>query len=182
MITNILLVLVAAIVLLAVYITTRPAQFRIARSRTIAAPPAVVHAYVNDFRKWTAWSPWEKRDPALARDYGGPPSGTGATYAWKGNKDVGEGRMTITDSQPPRGITIKLEFIKPFPATNTTQFDFLPSGSGTQVNWTMDGHNNFMGKAFAAFVNMDQLIGKDFEQGLANLEAATSAVRSLPPS
>ena len=159
--------LAVGVAALAAYIASRPAHFSISRSRTLAAPPDVVHAHVNDFRKWTAWSPWEKRDPALTREYSGAPAGAGASYAWKGNRDVGEGRMTITDSRPPQSVTIRLEFIKPFAATNTTQFDFAPSGSGTNVTWAMSGENNFVSKAFSVFMNMDRLIGADFEQGLA---------------
>lgn len=176
------LVLLVALGGLAGFVATRPARFRVSRSRTIAAPPAVVHGLIDDFHKWPAWSPWEKRDPALTREYSGSAAGPGASYAWRGNKQVGEGRMTITDSRPPHSITIKLEFIKPFPATNTTQFDFTPTGTGTQVSWTMSGEHSFMGKAFAAFMNMDKMVGPDFEQGLANLDAAATTAAATASS
>ena len=161
----------------AVFVATRPADFRIVRSRTVAAPPDVVQAYVNDFHKWPEWSPWEKLDPAMKRDYSGAPAGTGAAYHWSGNNDVGEGHMTITDSRPAQSVTIRLEFLKPFAATNTTQFDFAPSGSGTNVTWAMNGHNNFMAKAFSAFMDMDKMVGSDFEKGLAGLDVATATRR-----
>jgi hypothetical protein len=160
---------------LALFIVRRPSEFRIARSRVLAAPPDVVHGYVNDFHKWPEWSPWEKRDLTMKKEHSGAPAGTGAVYFWSGNKDVGEGRMTITDSRAPQSVTIRLEFLKPWTATNTTQFDFAPSGSGTNVNWAMTGRHNFMGKAMCLFMNMDKMVGGDFEQGLANLDAATSA-------
>ncbi len=178
MLRKIFVGLAVGLAALAAYIATRPAHFSISRSRTLAAPPDVVHAHVNDFHKWPAWSPWEKRDPAMTREYSGAPAGPGASYGWKGNNDVGEGRMTITDSRPPQSVTIRLEFIRPFAATNTTQFDFAPSGPGTNVTWTMSGENNFLSKAFSVFMNMDSLIGADFEQGLANLETATKPVAS----
>ena len=177
MLKKIAIVVVLVLVALAGYVATRPADFRIVRSRTVAAPPDVVHAYVNDFHKWSEWSPWEKLDPAMKRDYSGAPAGTGAAYHWAGNNDVGEGHMTITDSRPAQSVTIRLEFLKPFAATNTTQFDFAPSGSGTQVTWAMTGHNNFMAKAFSAFMDMDKMVGSDFEKGLAGLDAATAARR-----
>ena len=145
------------LVVLAGYVATRPADFRIVRSRTVAAPPDVVHAYVNDFHKWTEWSPWEKLDPAMKREYSGAPAGSGAAYRWTGNSDVGEGQMTITDSRPPQSVTIRLEFLKPFAATSTTQFDFAPSGAGTNVTWAMNGHNNFIAKAFSGVIEDDQI-------------------------
>jgi hypothetical protein len=175
MFKKIAIVLAVVLVALAVFVATRPADFRIVRSRTVAAPPDVVHAYVNDFHKWSEWSPWEKLDPAMKREYSGAPAGTGAAYHWSGNSDVGEGHMTITDSRPAQSVTIRLEFLKPFAATNTTQFDFAPSGSGTNVTWAMNGHNNFLSKAFSAFMDMDKMIGADFEKGLAGLDAATAA-------
>src|SRR5688572_27065970 len=118
-----------AVVAAAALVAARPSQFRVVRSRTMAAPPEVVHALVNDFHKWTEWSPWEKLDPNLKREYSGPPSGVGASYHWVGNNKVGEGRMTITESQAPHGVTLRLEFLKPWKATNTTRFDFVPGGS-----------------------------------------------------
>ena len=177
MLKKIAIVLVLIVLALAGYVATRPADFRIVRSRTVAASPDVVHAYVSDFHKWPEWSPWEKLDPAMKREYSGAPSGTGAAYHWSGNNDVGEGHMTITDSRPPQSVTIRLEFLKPFAATNTTQFDFAPSGSGTNVTWAMAGHNNFMAKAFSAVMDMDKMVGADFEKGLAALDTATAARR-----
>lgn len=177
MLKKIALALVLILVVLAGYVATRPADFRIVRSRTVAAPPEVVHAYVNDFHKWPEWSPWEKLDPAMKRDFSGAPAGTGAAYHWSGNSDVGEGQMTITDSRPAQSVTIRLEFLKPFAATSTSQFDFTPSGSGTNVTWAMNGHNNFMAKAFSAFMDMDKMVGADFEKGLAGLDTATATRR-----
>ena len=171
---NIALVLVLILAGLAGFIATRPSEFLIVRSRTMAAPPEVVHAYVNDFHKWVEWSPWEKVDPALKRQYEGPKAGTGAVYAWQGNKDVGEGRMTITESRPGEAVRIKLEFFKPFAAVNDTVFSFKPSAGGanegTTVTWTMSGQNNFIAKAMCLFVDMDKMVGGMFEQGLAQMK------------
>ena len=162
---------------LAAYVASRPSEFRISRSRAVAAPPEVVHAYVSDFHKWREWSPWERLDPALTREYSGAEAGPGAVYSWSGGREVGQGRMTITDSRPPQALTIRLDFIKPWTATNTTQFDFAPSGSGTNVTWTMSGRNNFMAKAFGLFMDMDTMVGSYFEKGLADLDATTAAAR-----
>ena len=180
MLINIVVVLIVVLAALAGFIATRPGAFRISRSRTVAAPPQVVHPYVNDFHKWPEWSPWEKLDPDLKREFSGPPSGPGATYYWVGNDKVGEGRMTITDSRPPQSVTLRLEFIRPWTATNTTEFDFAPSGAGTNVTWTMTGHRNFMAKAFGLFMDMEKMVGPDFEKGLANLDAATAAAAAKP--
>ena len=180
MVKKIAVALLLILVVLAVVVALQPADFRIARSRTVAAPPEVVHAFVNDFRNWPAWSPWEKLDPAMKRDVSTPSAGTGATYYWQGNDQVGEGRMTITESRPAQNITMRLEFLKPFAATNTAQFDFAPSGTGTNVTWSMKGTNNFIMKAFGLVMNMDKMVGADFEKGLANLDAATAAARPAP--
>ena len=162
---------------LAAYVATRPAEYRIERSRTVVAPPEAVHAHVNDFRKWTEWSPWEQKDPGLKRSYAGAPAGTGAVYAWSGNKEVGEGRMTITDSRPGQSVTIKLEFLKPFAATSIAQFDFVPSGPGTSITWSMSGRRGFEEKAFSAVADVDKLIGGEFEKGLAALDQATGGAK-----
>lgn len=182
MLKTIIVVLVVILAVLAAFIAMRPSEFRITRSRTIAAPPDVAHAYVSDFNKWSVWSPWEKLDPAMKREISGTPAGPGATYHWVGNDKVGEGRMTITDSRPPQSITIRLEFIKPWTATNMTQFDFAPSGSGTSVTWAMTGQNNFMAKVMGLFMDMDELVGTDFEKGLANLDTATAAAAKEVPA
>jgi len=181
MLKKIAIALLVALAALAGFIATRPSEFRIARSRTMAAPPEVVHAHVNDLHRWSEWSPWEKLDPGMKREFSGAAAGPGAAYFWSGNDDVGEGRMTITDSRPPRGITIRLEFIKPWKATNTTQFDFAPSGSGTDVTWAMTGRHNFMSKAACLFMDMDKMVGGDFEKGLAKLEAVAAAAAPAAP-
>jgi hypothetical protein len=175
MLVEIVVALIVIVAVLVGFIATRPDEFRISRSRVVAVPPDVVHGYVNDFHKWPEWSPWEKVDLGMKREISGPPAGQGATYYWSGNRKAGEGRMTITDSRAPQSVTIRLEFIKPWKATNTTQFDFAPSGSGTNVTWTMSGHNNLMAKAFHLFMNMEDLVGPDFEKGLASLDATTAA-------
>lgn len=183
MFTKIALVVALVLLALAGFIATRPADFRIARSRTLTAPPAVVHAFIQDFHKWPEWSPWEKLDPSMKRELSGTPAGPGAAYHWIGNDKVGEGRMTITDSRPPQSVTIRLEFLKPWAATSTTQFDLAPHGSGTQVTWTMTGRNNFMAKAMCLFMDMDKMVGPDFEKGLNNLDAATAAAaKATPPT
>ncbi|HYE08149.1 MAG TPA: SRPBCC family protein [Planctomycetota bacterium] len=169
------LALVAIVVVLLVVIATRPATFQIQRAQTIAAPPAAVFAEVNDLAAWTAWSPWEQRDPALTRTYGATTAGVGATYHWRGNSDVGEGRMTITESRPAERIGIDIEFIKPFAARNRVAFDFAPAPAGATVTWTMSGEHNFMGKAFCLFMDMDAMVGGDFEKGLAQLKAVVEA-------
>jgi Polyketide cyclase / dehydrase and lipid transport len=165
-----LLGLAFVIVVVAIAIAKQPKDFRIERSATLAAPADAVFAQVNDFHNWRAWSPWERLDPALKRSYDGPAAGTGARYAWVGNKNVGEGRMTILDSRPGELVRIKLEFFKPFAARNTAEFRFQPAGRGTAVTWSMSGHNNFMSRAMCLFMNMDRMVGGQFEQGLSNLK------------
>ena len=177
MLKKILLVIVALVAIFAIVVAFQPAAFRVERSATIPAPPAVVFAQVNDFHNWDAWSPWARLDPAMKQAHSGAPAGTGAVYTWEGNKDVGEGRMTITESRPNELIRIKLDFIKPFAATNVTEFVFKPSASQTAVTWTMTGEKNYISKAVCLFMDMDKMVGGDFEKGLASLKtvAATAS-------
>jgi len=172
MLKKILIALVIVVAGLAVVIALQPATFRVTRTATIAAAPADVFALVNDFHQWDAWSPWAKLDPAMKTSYAGAAAGQGAVYSWVGNSDVGEGSMTITDSQPASRVNIKLEFIKPFASVADTVFEFAPASAGTTVTWTMSGDNNFLSKAFCLFTGgMDGLIGPDFEKGLAQMKA-----------
>jgi hypothetical protein len=163
--------LALAIVVILVIAATRPDAFQISRSATINAPADKVFPLINDFHNWTAWSPWEKLDPALRRAYSGAPSGKGAVYEWEGNKKVGQGRMEITESLPPSKIIIKLDFIKPFSANNTTEFLLSGQGNSTNVSWTMTGKQPFMFKVMSIFMSMDKMVGKDFEAGLASMKA-----------
>jgi hypothetical protein len=182
MLKKILIGLGAAIALLVIVILLQPAKFRIERSITMAAPPDAAFAQVNDFHAWSKWSPWEKLDPNLKRSYDGPSSGNGAKYAWVGNEDVGEGRMTIEKSNAPNEIQIKLEFLKPFEATNTTIFTFAKTPEGNKTTWAMEGENNFVGKAMSLFMNMDKMVGPDFEKGLAAMKTEAEAAAKASPS
>ena len=179
MLIKILIVLAVLLVVFALFVAMRPSEFRITRSAKIAAPPSAVFPLVNDLHQWMAWSPWEQKDPGMTRSYEGPSAGVGAGYGWSGNKDVGAGRMTITDSRPDDLVRIRLEFLKPFKATNTTEFTFTPAADGrtTNVTWTMTGHNNFMGKAFCLFMDMDKMVGADFEKGLAAMKTTAESRR-----
>ena len=175
MLGYILIGLAVLIVSLLIFIATRPDDFRVTRSTTITAPPAAVFAQVNDFHNWDAWSPWAKLDPACKNSFDGPAAGQGAIFSWDGNKKVGAGRMTVTESQPPELIRIHLEFLRPFKATNTTEFTFIGQGGQTTVTWSMFGKNNFMSKAFGLFMDCDKMVGKDFEKGLASLKTVAES-------
>jgi hypothetical protein len=179
MVVKVLVGLAAVLGALAVFIATRPDAFHVERSIDIAAPPERAYSQVEDFHQWSTWSPWEKLDPEMKRSYSGAPSGTGAEYAWTGNKQTGEGRMTIVDATAPSRIAIKLEFIKPFAATNQATFVFAKTAAATRVTWAMDGKNNFMAKAFHLVMDMDKLVGGDFEKGLTAMKA--NAERAAPP-
>jgi hypothetical protein len=172
---KILIALAAIAVVLVVVVATRPSEFRVARTARIAAPAPVVFAQVNDFHKWEAWSPWAKLDPAMKQAYEGAPAGTGAVYTWAGNKEVGEGRMTLTESRPSELIKIELEFFKPFATTSTAEFTFKPEGDHTLVTWSMTGQNNFIAKAVHLFMDMDTMVGGQFENGLARMKSVAEA-------
>jgi len=167
--------IVAVIIVLIVFVAMQPADFRVTRTATVSAPPQAAFAQVNDFHKWEAWNPWGKIDPAMKQTYEGAPAGVGAVYSWVGNNNVGEGRMTITESHPSDLIRIKLEFMKPFAATNTAEFTFKPEGSQTAVTWSMSGKKTFVTKGIHVLMNMDKMIGGQFEKGLADMKAIVEA-------
>jgi uncharacterized protein YndB with AHSA1/START domain len=179
MIKKIILGIVIGLLLLvggfAVVVAMQPAHYRVTRSGTIAAPPEAVFSQINDFHKWEAWSPWAKLDPDIKETFEGPSSGTGAKFSWTGNDKVGEGRMTILESEPNKLIKINLEFIRPFESKCLTIFTFTPKGDQTEVTWTMEGENNFVGKAFCLFMDMDKMVGGDFEKGLASMKSTVEA-------
>jgi hypothetical protein len=171
MIETIVIVVVALIVAILAYAATRPNTFRTQRSITIAAPPDKVFPFINDFHKWTAWSPWEKLDLELKRTYSGASQGKGTTYAWEGNKNVGTGRMEVLESVPHSKILIKLDFVKPFEAHNHAEFTLTPHAGSTQVTWAMYGPQLFMMKVMGFFCNPEKMVGGQFEKGLTDLKA-----------
>lgn len=181
MIKIVLIVLAVALIGLLTVVALQPPDFRIARTLRMASPPQAVFNEVNDLHRWEAWSPWAKLDPDMKQTYEGPPAGAGASSAWTGNKEVGEGRMTISESRSPEFIRVQLEFLKPFKAVNQAEFTFKPEGEQTVVSWSMTGQKNFMVKAVHLFMDMDKMIGGQFEQGLAQLKAVVEApVRKTP--
>src|SRR6187399_1961601 len=176
MLKRVAAIAIALIAVLVLVVATRPSHLHVERSATMEAAPDVVFPLINDFHAWSSWSPWEKLDPDMKREFSGAPQGKGAWYGWSGNDQVGVGNMQITDSKPAEQVTILLEFKQPWEATNVTTFRLAatPQG-GTQVTWAMDGENNFAAKAMSLVMDMDQMIGKDFEAGLANLAAVAIA-------
>lgn len=169
-----LTILSAAVALLVIgfvaRVLTRPDSFRVERSAVISAPADRIYPLLTDFHQWPRWSPWEKLDPAMQRNFSGANEGPGAVYAWSGNKKAGEGRMEITAAEPPRSLEIQLEFIRPFPARNRIDFTLTPEGDRTRIVWGMQGRNNLGSKVMQAVINMDRLVGGDFDRGLANLK------------
>ena len=169
-IIGIVIVVVVAVVL--ILAATKPDTFQVQRAATIKAPPEKIFALIDDFQRWGTWSPWEKKDPAMKRTFSATTSGKGASYAWEGNRDVGQGRMEIVESVPPSTVAINLDFVKPFAAHNRVDFVLAPAGDATNVTWTMRGGTPYFAKIIHVFLDMDKMVGKDFETGLANLKAA----------
>lgn len=166
----ILAIAIAAVLILA---ATKPNTLRVQRAISIKAPADRIFPLINDFHQWKTWSPYETKDPAMKRTYGGSDSGKGAVYAWDGDRNVGSGRMEILEASAPSKIVIKLDFFTPFEGHNTAEFTILPQGDATRVDWVMYGPANFMSRLIQVFINLDNMIGKDFEAGLANLKKLT---------
>jgi hypothetical protein len=167
--------LVAVVTILALFVALQPADFRVERSTTIAAPSQVVYGYVHDLRAMESWSPFAKMDPAQVNTYSGPASGVGAVCEWAGGR-AGRGRMTIVGAEPDRGVDLKLEFFEPMEATNRARFTLVPVDGATRVTWSMEGRNGFLGKAVALFMDMDRMVGGEFEKGLASMKTLAESV------
>nr|HET7858124.1 SRPBCC family protein [Caldimonas sp.] len=170
MLTVAIVVVIAVVVVLALA-AMRPGSFAVQRSAEMRAPAGAIYPLIADFREWPRWSPWERLDPGMKRTLSGAESGTGAVYAWEGSSKVGAGRMEIRDVAPPSKVVIQLDFIKPFEGHNVTEFALVPKGDATDVQWTMRGPATFVMKLMGLFMNMDRMIGRDFERGLANLKS-----------
>ena len=172
MLKKIAVVVVVLIAGVLVFAATKPDTFRVQRSASIKAPPEKIAAVLSDFHAWQGWSPWEKMDPAMKRSYSGAEKGKGAAYAWEGNGKVGQGRMEIIDAAPSR-VALDLDFVKPFEGHNKVVFTLAPQGDATEVNWAMQGPMPYVSKLISVFCDMDGMIGKEFENGLANLKTLT---------
>lgn len=177
------LLFLALLSALIAYISLLPDSFRIARSIVIDAPPEVIFEHINNFHNWTEWSPWAKIDPDMKAEYGGTPQGYGATYSWSGNKQVGVGDMEIVESRQGERVRIKLNFEKPFKATNDVQFDLKPMGGDrTEVAWAMSGRHEFVGKAIYKFYNIGKAVGEQFDKGLADLKKVVESQPKIAAS
>ena len=166
---RIFLVLAAVVAIFAAFVATRPSEYKVERSLVMNAPASEIFPRVVIFRKWATWSPWARPNPSMAVEFSGPKGGVGSVYHWKGNDKVGEGRMTMVSALKDQLIEIKLQFIKPWEQTSKTSFTFQPEGSGTKVTWSMTGERDFVGKLFGLFMDMDKMVGPDFEKGLQAL-------------
>lgn len=161
-------VVVAGVLLFA---ANKPDSFRVERRASIQATPEKIFSLINDLRAFNTWNPFEKKDPNLKGRYSGPSSGRGAAYAFDGNKDVGKGSIEIMESSPPSKVTMRLAMVEPFEVQNTVEFTLVPNGGATHVTWAMQGPAPFIAKVIHVFIDMDKMVGRDFEAGLANLKA-----------
>src|SRR4051812_31867290 len=175
MLLKIFIGLVVAVGIFLIVAAFQPAGYRVMRSTTIAAPASKVFAQINDLHNFQLWSPWGKLDPAMKTTYEGPAAGPGASYVWSGNSKVGEGRMTIMESRPNELVRMKLEFLRPFADTSTTDFALKTEGDQTAVTWTMYGEKKFLSKAMCLIMSMDKMVGGDFEKGLAQMKALSES-------
>jgi hypothetical protein len=170
---TVLWIIFALIAVVLVLAALRPGNFRISRSLEINAPASRIFPYIEDFTRWAEWSPYEKLDPGMKRNMGAITRGKGATYAWSGNNKVGQGSMAISETKQDSLVAIDLSFTRPMKAENEVNFTLEPSSHGTLVGWHMDGTNNFIGKIFGLFMNIDRMVGRQFEEGLGNLKRIT---------
>lgn len=177
---KILIGLIATIGSFVALILLQPSEYRVTRTTTMSAPAPDIFAQIDDFHRWQAWSPWAQRDPAAKASFDGPASGKGAVFAWSGNNEVGEGRMTLTDSRPGELVKIRTDFVKPFVGTSYSDFTLKPEGSSTSVSWSMFGENDFIGKAMCLFISMDKVLGGEMDKGLASIKQLVEAGTKKP--
>jgi uncharacterized protein YndB with AHSA1/START domain len=171
MLKTIAIVIVILVAAILVYAATKPDTFRVERKATIKATPEKIFPFLNDFRKGEAWSPYEKKDPAMKRTHSGAASGKGSVYEFEGNKEVGKGRLEIIETVSPSKVVISLDMFKPFEGHNIVEYTLEPKGDSTNFTWAIHGPVPYLGKVMSIFVSMDKMIGKDFEAGIANLKA-----------
>ena len=164
-------ILATVVVVFCIVVAMQPSDYRVSRSVTMAAPPALVFPHVNELKKWEPWLPWMKLDPNATSKFEGPEGGKGAAMSWAGNNEVGEGKMTVTESRPNELVRFRLEFYKPMAGESDAEFTFKPEGNGTTVTWSMTGKNNFIGRAMCLVMNMDKMIGGQFEKGLNSIKS-----------
>lgn len=152
---------------------TRPDMFEVRRSARINAAPERIFPLIDDLRAFNTWNPYEKKDPAIKGVYGGAPKGKGATYAFQGGNEVGSGRLEIIDSKPVSKVTMTLLMAEPFEVSNVVEFVLEPQGDTTNVTWAMRGRVPYVAKILHMFVDVDAMVGHDFEAGLAALKSAS---------
>lgn len=172
---KVVLGLIVAGAIFCAVIASRPNDFKVSRSATMAATPAAVFEQLNDFHKWDSWSPWAKMDPNAKTTFDGPTSGVGAKFGWSGNSDVGEGSMTIVESKPSEQVRIRLDFTRPMAGTSDVELKLEPQGEQTKVTWSMAGKNNFIAKAVSLFMDCEKMVGDQYDKGLASLKAIVEA-------
>jgi len=166
-------ILIGFAVLIAVFVAVvamQPSKMHIERTATFSAPPATVFAQMNSLRNGEKWSPWSKLDPAMKKTWEGPEEGVGAVYRWTGNDQVGEGSMTIVESRKDEMVQCKLEFVRPMADVALATYTLKPEGTGTTVTWSFDGDQSFMEKAVCLFMDLDAMLGAQFEEGFGNLK------------
>ena len=178
MLKKILIALAAIVLIFVVVVALQPSEFQMDRSTTIAAPPADVFAQVNDFHKWEAWSPWAKLDPQAKVNFEAPPEGEGTVMTWSGNSEVGEGKMTLTESRPNELVKARVDMMKPFEGTSTSEFTFKPEGDQTAVTWSVAAHHNFIEKALCLVMGGKTMMSDLMEKGLAQMKSVVESKSS----
>lgn len=171
MLKTIAIIVVVAVAAVLIYASLQPDTFEIRRTARIQAPPEKIYPYLNDFQQAMAWSPYEKKDPAMKRSFSGAVSGKGSIYEFEGNQEVGSGRLEILDSTPNSKVTLRLDMYKPFKGSNTIEYILEPGSEATDMTWSMRGEAPFISKVICLFMDMDKMVGKDFEAGLASLKS-----------
>ncbi len=176
----VLVVLLVAVAGFLAFVASRPGSFRVERTTSVAALPERIYPLVADLRRMDEWSPWDELDPSMKKQFSGDPAQPGAGYSWAGNDQVGEGKMTILEVSPPTRVTFRLEFLKPHQSVATTGFQLVPDGSATKVSWNMEGKLSFMEKLVGVFMDMEGMIAKDFDAGLAGIKAIAERPEPAP--
>ena len=169
------LYIILALVLIGVVVGfTAKKEYKIERSTVIAGSPDAVWPYVSSLKNFQLWSPWAEMDTATVIEYKGKEGEVGHGYTWE-SKVTGKGEQTITAIEPSRSVTTDLHFIEPMENQSTSYFHLEPVGDSTRVVWGLSGENGFVGRIFATFMNMDKMVGKDFEKGLDKLHTVVAS-------
>ncbi len=171
MLKKIFLVIAVLLLALCIYAALKPATFLVAREISIKATPEVIFTHINNAKKANDWMPWKEIDQEAVMVELGPEEGVGSGSKWDSKGQMGTGQAVVIESVPNVKVVTQLTYTKPMEMSQLATVSLSPNESGdTNVRWEVTGENTFMGRLMCIFMDMDKIVGQQFEKGLNNLK------------